>query len=133
MNGKESGVLVQYGYYKYNEKDKSIVFPYKEKGGLFFGEMDYETFKNNFCNVGEIPLILFKVQRITLKKFLYDIKNINDPWELEHFNILQKNYLNFVVASLKIINPGYNESLFKLKNNMEIPPVIKKELKKHEI
>ena len=140
MNGNQSGVLVQYGQYKYIEKDnygktiKNIGFPYKEKGGLVFGEMDDDIFEKNFCSVGEIPLIITKKHpKITLKKFLDEVKNKNGPWDFEHYDEINKNCQHFVVAGLQIIKPLYSDSQVKLKNNMKIPVVIESELKKHEL
>ena len=140
MNGNQSGVLVQYGQYKYIEKDnygktiKNIGFPYKEKGGLVFGEMDDDIFEKNFCSVGEIPLIITKKHpKITLKKFLDEVKNKNGPWDFEHYDKVNKSCQDFVVAGLQIIKSFYSDSQVKLKNNMKIPFVIENELKKHEL
>jgi hypothetical protein len=139
--GEESGVLVQYGKYQYIEKDKygeilkNIGFLYKEKGGVVYGIMENETFEKIFCSAGEIPLILTKKHpKITLKKFLEEIKNKNGPWDCSHYDIQDKNCQHFVVASLKILKPDYCSSQLKLNESMKtIPIVIEEELKKHEI
>ena len=137
---KTTGVLVQYGRYEYIKKDKygkeinNIGFPYKEGGGLVFGEMDDMTFQENFCSVGEIPLILTKNHpKISLKKFLKDVTKESGPWDFKSYDPVNKSCQEFVVASLKIIKPNFSYSQVKLKENMKIPLVIEDELKKHEI
>ena len=137
---KTTGVLVQYGKYEYIQKDKynkeiiNIGFPYKEGGGLVFGEMDDNIFEKNFCSVGEIPLILNKKHpKISLNKFLKEVKKINGPWDFNSYDAIKKSCQDFVAASLEIIKPNFSYSLVKLKENMKIPVIIENELKKHEI
>lgn len=140
-DNKKTGVIVQYGKYAYiepttdNSNDiKNIGFPYGKDGGLMFGEMDSKTYQNEYCSVGDIPLILSKnYPKITLKKFLTEIKKKNGPWDLKSYDAYSKSCQDFVVSSLKVIKPGYNEGQIYISGNGTIPVVIKDELKNYEV
>ena len=107
----KTGVLVQYGKYEYikNKKDilgqdaKSIGYPYKEKGGLIFGEIEFNIFKKEFCTIAYIkPKITY--HQITLAKFLEEVTK-NKTWDYNSYSVLYQNCKDFVAEAVRVINP----------------------------
>ena len=146
VESKESktGILVQYGKYEIIKKDnikkefhgniKNIGFPYENKGGLMFAEIEFKKFKEIFCTAGVIyPRINKKTVQMTVNNFFERIKSIDKPWTLENYNPHGKNCQDFVVAAIKIINPIYSPEEDKDDDltDENIPIVINEELKNH--
>ena len=58
----EKGILVQYGKYEYIKNKKEVLglnvnaigYPYEEKGGLIFGEIEFNLYKKEFCSTRTI-------------------------------------------------------------------------------
>ena len=141
------GVLVQYGKYEYikNKKEilgqeaKSIGYPYKEKGGLIFGEVEFNTYKKEFCTIAIIkPKITY--HQITLSKFLEDVMK-NKTWDYNSYSVIYQNCKDFVAEAIRVINPVYNKELIDISDNSNvegkddeeiIPKVILTQLKKNE-
>jgi hypothetical protein len=142
----KTGVLVQYGKYEYikNKKEvlgqdvKAIGYPYKEKGGLIFGEIEYNTYKKEFCTIAIIkPKITY--HQITLSKFLEDVVK-NKTWDYQSYSVIHQNCKDFVAEAIRVINPVYNKELIDINDNsfLEgkedeeiIPKVILNQLKKN--
>lgn len=151
MMGKKnnkSGILVQYGKYEYIKDKKEVLgfdvntigYPYDKKGGLIFGEIEYNLYKKEFCTICSIKLNL-DYQQMTLNKFIEEIKK-EGPWDYYSYSVLNRNCQHFVAAGIKILRPKYNQDLidindntyFQGKENEEdgLPGCILKELKKNK-
>lgn len=151
MMGKkncETGILVQYGKYEYiknkkeilNNEAKTIGYPYGEKGGLIFGEINYNLYKKEFCSICCIkPLI--DHQQMTLNKFIEEVKK-KGPWDYNSYSVLSHNCQHFVAAGISIIKPKYNNNLIEITDNTYfqgkeeeedgIPKVILNQLKQNQ-
>ena len=144
----EKGILVQYGQYEYIKNKKEVMglnvnaigYPYEEKGGLIFGEIEYKLYKKEFCSICTIKPKLDHRQ-MTLKNFIEEIKK-EGPWDLKSYSVMYRNCKDFVAAGIRILKPKYNNDLIdvtddtyfrgKVKEEDGIPDVIRKELKKNE-
>ena len=142
-NNSGEGVMAQYGKFKY-EKDKKEFFgikldnycwyPYKEKGGLIFAEMDFNTYIKKFCSIAKIKIYLDK--KMYFYEFLEKIKK-NNEWDYNSYNINKHNCHDFVAEAIKIFNFEYkptslkilDESLLEEEDEIIIPSVILKILK----
>ena len=146
LSGK--GILVQYGKYEYIKNKKEVLglnvnaigYPYEEKGGLIFGEIEFNLYKKDFCSICTIKPKLDHRQ-MTLKNFIEEIKK-EGPWDLKSYSVIYRNCKHFVAAGIRILKPKYNNDLIdvtddtyfrgKAKEEDGIPEVIIKELKKNE-
>ena len=146
LSGK--GILVQYGKYEYIKNKKEVLglnvnaigYPYEEKGGLIFGEIEFNLYKKEFCSICTIKPKLDHRQ-MTLKNFIEEIKK-EGPWDLKSYSVIYRNCKHFVAAGIRILKPKYNNDLIdvtddtyfrgKAKEEDGIPEVIIKELKKNE-
>lgn len=144
----EKGILVQYGKYEYIKNKKEVLgnnvnaigYPYEEKGGLIFGEIEYKLYKKEFCSICSIKPKLDHRQ-MTLKNFIEEIKK-EGRWDLKSYSFLTNNCKHFVAAGIRILKPKYNNDLIdvidvtyfigKKKEEDGIPNEIIKELKKNE-
>lgn len=143
----KSGVLIQYGKYEYIKNKKevlgknldSIGYVYKEKGGLIFGEINYNLFKKDYCTICYIKPKIDKP--ITLSKLIEEVTK-NKIWDLNSYSVLNHNCQHFVAESIKVLNPRYNPEFIEIIDNSKIegkedeaaiPPVILTELKKNYI
>ena len=142
----KTGILVQYGKYEPLKKEnikkelhnniKNIGFPYGDKGGLMFAEIDFIKFKEIFCSAGLIyPRIDKKNVQMTVNNFFEKVKNINGPWILDKYNAHEKSCQDFVVAAIKVINPIYSSEQDKDDDLQDenIPVVIRQELENHTV
>lgn len=145
-DNQRTGVLVQYGQYKFIERDaiseglkkniNNIGFPYGKGGGLMFGELEFSKFIENFGSAGIIRPRIDKKSgvQMTLNTFFNKVKKINGPWDYKSYEFLSKNCNSFVVAALKVLDIDY--SPYEDKDDLDddnIPIVIKDELEKHII
>lgn len=146
LSGK--GILVQYGKYEYIKNKKEVLglnvnaigYPYEEKGGLIFGEIEFNLYKKEFCSICTIKPKLDHRQ-MTLKNFIEEIKK-EGPWDLKSYSVIYRNCKHFVAAGIRILKPKYNNDLIDVtddtyfignkKEEDGIPKVIIKELKKNE-
>ena len=139
----ETGILFMYGCYQFTDNEmeikrfflnkKKMYFPYEEKGGLNFGEIDEQKYNENFCKKGIINLIFNKKSnKMTLKHFIENIKKMNDPWTASNYNVFTHNQHDFVKEAIKIINPGVSKESINSKE-LTIPSKINEELKKRII
>ena len=144
----EKGILVQYGKYEYIKNKKEVLglnvntigYPYEEKGGLIFGEIEFNLYKKEFCSICTIKPKLDHRQ-MTLKNFIEEIKK-EGRWDLKSYSFLTNNCKHFVAAGIRILKPKYNNDLIdvidvtyfigKKKEEDGIPNEIIKELKKNE-
>ena len=143
----KTGVLVQYGKYEYIKNKKEVIgknldslgYVYKEKGGLIFGEIDYNLFKKDFCSICYIKPKIDK--QITLSKLIEEVTK-NKVWDLASYSVLYHNCQHFVAESIRVLNPKYNPELIEIVDNSKIqgkddeaaiPPVILEQLKKNYI
>jgi excinuclease UvrABC nuclease subunit len=143
----KTGVLVQYGKYEYIKNKKEVIgknldslgYVYKEKGGLNFGEIDYNLFKKDFCSICYIKPKIDK--QITLSKLIEEVTK-NKVWDLASYSVLYHNCQHFVAESIRVLNPKYNPELIEIVDNSKIqgkddeaaiPPVILEQLKKNYI
>ena len=141
----KTGVLVQYGKYEYIKNKKEVIgknldslgYVYKEKGGLIFGEIDYNLFKKDFCSICYIKPKIDK--QITLSKLIEEVTK-NKVWDLASYSVLYHNCQHFVAESIRVLNPKYNPELIEIVDNSQIqgkddeaaiPPVILEQLKKN--
>lgn len=123
QKNKKTGILVQYGKYEYIKKNKNILnveansigYPYGEKGGLIFGEVEYNVFINQFCSICDITPTVTHLQ-ITLNKFIEEVKK-KGQWDLNSYNFNYNNCQNFAAAGISVINPKYNPSFIHVRDN----------------
>ena len=141
----KNGILVQYGKYEYIKNKKEVLgkdvnaigYPYKEKGGLIFGEIDFNSYKKEFCTIANIKFKITR-QQFTLSKFLEEITK-NKTWDYNSYSVKNQNCKDFVAEAIKILKPNYNENLIEILDNSKvegkddeaiIPYVILNELKR---
>jgi len=146
-NHEKTGVLVQYGKYEFIQKEWiqknlqpnicNIGFPYGQRGGLMFGEINFSDFRDIFCSAGLIhPRIdPKKGVQMTLSNFFKRVKKIDkNPWDLDHYEAGSHSCQEFVAAALKVIQVDYSSDQDKDDNLKEedIPSAIRSELEKHK-
>ena len=141
------GVLVQYGKYEFIKNKKEVLgknvdaigYVYKEKGGLIFGQIDYNTYKKEFCSIAYIKP---KIQnQITLSKLLQEVTK-SKVWDYVSYSALSHNCQDFVAEAVRVLNPKYNPEFIEIIDNSKIegkedeaaiPKVILEQLKKNTI
>ena len=144
----ENVILVQYGKYEYIKNKKEVLglnvnaigYPYGDKGGLIFGEIEFNLYKKEFCSICIIAPKLDHC-KMTLKNFIEEIKK-EGPWDLNSYNVKNRNCNDFVAAGIRILKPKYNNDFIVVtddtyfrgncKEEDVLPAVIIKELKKNE-
>lgn len=151
QKNSKTGVIVQYGKYKYIDKetltDKNAIdllknvdnigFPYKTKGGLIFGELEYNTYKKEYCTIAYIKPNFFK--SITLSKFLEEVTK-DHIWDYDSYEFRNHNCQHFAAEAVKVLNLKYNAINIEIFDNSKIegeeddaaiPSVILKQLKEN--
>lgn len=142
---ERTGVLVQYGKYKFIKKELTqknlqpnicnIGFPYGQRGGLMFGEIEYTDFRDRFCSGGLIhPRIdPNRGVQMTLNNFFKRVKEKSKiPWDLDHYDPKTHSCQEFVAAALQVIQVDYSSDQDKDDNLREedIPSPIRLALEK---
>ena len=150
----KTGIIVQYGKYKNNNKKSSkildanankIGYVYND-GGLIYGEMEYNDYIKEFCTICNINLD-YNHNSITLKKFIEEVKN-KGVWNLNSYISHRlgitpsHNCQDFVAAGISVLKPKYNPQFINIRDNTNfddddvekgIPDPIIKQLNNYKI
>ena len=113
----KNGILVQYGKYEYikNKKDilgqdaKSIGYPYKEKGGLIFGEIEFNIFKKEYKSMSYNLDLVIKSLQTELKTRGIELNNTNGA--------KINNYIKDITEKSQIINRGIAANIKDMNQN----------------
>ena len=116
---KEIGIIIEYGDFspdmteseKKNSKNRAVIYPYGDKGGLRYYIKKYGEFIKEFGDIGYVDLNIELDNMYTFWHFINKIANSEDnKWIKENYSLDHTNFNShtFVIEALKIIKPYFN-------------------------
>ena len=112
------GILIEYGDYcpemskteKEYVKQKYVKYRYDgDKGGLRYYVNTYKDFKKTFSDIMYIELDIPEKNQMTFDNFIEKIApNSSDDWIKYKYSSYNHNCQNFVVETIKVLNPSFS-------------------------